>query len=120
MLLDVGCGNGLVAFGAAERGAGRIVFADVSQPLLEESRSIADDLGVAERCEFVTASADDLGVIESGSVDVVTTRSVLIYVEDKAAAFGEFFRVLRPGGRISLFEELQPRPTRCSTSTSVT
>jgi len=105
-LLDVGCGNGLVAFGALERGAGRVVFADVSPSLLEESRAIASDLGLGGRCEFVEASADDLAAVESGSVDVVTTRSVLIYVRDKPAAFAEFFRVLRPGGRISLFEPI--------------
>jgi SAM-dependent methyltransferase len=105
-LLDVGCGNGLVAFGALERGAGRVVFADVSPPLLDESRAIASDLGLVERCEFVEAPADDLSAIDSSSVDVLTTRSVLIYVEDKPAAFAEFARVLRPGGRISLFEPI--------------
>lgn len=36
----------------------------------------------------------------------MTTRSVLIYVEDKESAFGEFARVLPPGGRISLFEPI--------------
>jgi arsenite methyltransferase len=36
----------------------------------------------------------------------LTTRSVLIYVADKAGAFREFHRVLRPGGRISLFEPI--------------
>jgi SAM-dependent methyltransferase len=40
------------------------------------------------------------------SADVVTTRSVLIYVADKATAFAEFFRVLRPGGRVALFEPI--------------
>jgi SAM-dependent methyltransferase len=39
-------------------------------------------------------------------VDVVTTRSVLIYVERKPAAFAEFFRVLRTGGRLSIFEPI--------------
>jgi len=39
-------------------------------------------------------------------VDVVTTRSVLIYVPRKSAAFREFARVLRPYGRISLFEPI--------------
>jgi SAM-dependent methyltransferase len=63
-------------------------------------------VGVVHRCRFVRASAGDLSPIESASVDAVTTRSVLIYVEDKAAAFREFYRVLRPQGRISLFEPI--------------
>ena len=58
----------------------------------------------ARRCRFVRAAADDLSPVGSGTVDVVTTRSVLIYVQDKGRAFGEFHRVLRPGVRISLFE----------------
>lgn len=105
-LLDVGCGNGLVAFGGLAREAGRVVFADISEPLLEECRSIAADLGVLDRCEFVQAPADDLAPVKSGSVDVVTTRSVLIYVDEKERAFAEFFRVLKPEGRISLFEPI--------------
>jgi arsenite methyltransferase len=36
----------------------------------------------------------------------VTIRSVLIYVERKQAAFAEFFRVLRPGSRLSIFEPI--------------
>ena len=39
-------------------------------------------------------------------MDVVTTRSVLIYVADKYSAFSEFARILRSGGRVSLFEPI--------------
>jgi arsenite methyltransferase len=105
-LLDVGCGNGLIAFGALERGAGQVVFADISQPLLQDCRELATAGGMLNRCRFVEAAADELSGIEDGSVDVVTTRSVLIYVADKERAFEEFHRVLRPGGRISLFEPI--------------
>jgi arsenite methyltransferase len=105
-LLDVGCGNGLVAFGALERGAGRVLFADISEPLLEECRTIAGELGLIDRSEFVVAPADDLTPVPDASVDVVTTRSVLIYVRDKRRAFAELFRVLRPGGRLSIFEPI--------------
>jgi len=105
-LLDVGCGDGLIAFGAIERGAGPVVFSDISQDLLDESRRLAEDLHVVDRCRFLRASADDLHELDDESVDVVTTRSVLIYVDDKESAFREFHRVLRPGGRVSLFEPI--------------
>jgi SAM-dependent methyltransferase len=52
--------------------------------------------------------------IPDESVDVVTTRSVLIYVAGKKLAFDAFYRVLKPGGTFSLFEPLngfaQPEP----------
>ncbi len=115
-LLDVGCGEGLIGFGALERGAGAVVFSDVSQDLLDFCREAASGLGVLDRCRFLRASAHDLSAIETASVDVVTTRSVLIYVGDKRSAFGEFARILRPGGRISLFEPIN-RFARTTTDT---
>jgi SAM-dependent methyltransferase len=105
-LLDVGCGEGLIGFGALERGAGAVIFSDVSTDLLDFCREAAAELGVLDRCRFVQAAAEDLGPLDDASVDVVTTRSVLIYVKDKTAAFREFGRVLRRGGRISLFEPI--------------
>ena len=62
--------------------------------------------GVAERCDFLRASAEDLSPLPSDSIDAVTTRSVLIYVERKADALREFYRVLRPAGRLSMFEPI--------------
>jgi ubiquinone/menaquinone biosynthesis C-methylase UbiE len=106
-LLDVGCGDGLVGFEALARETGcRVVFSDVSESLVDQCRQLADRAGVADRCAFVVAPAEDLGELGDSSVDVVTTRSVLIYVKDKAQALREFHRVLRPGGRISIFEPI--------------
>jgi arsenite methyltransferase len=107
-LLDVGTGDGLIAFGALDRlgPGGRVFFSDISADLLEHCRAVSAAAGQLDRCTFVRASADRLTGIADSSVDVVTTRSVLIYVADKAAAFAEFRRVLRPGGRISIFEPI--------------
>jgi arsenite methyltransferase len=107
-VLDVGAGDGLIAFGALERlgPSGRVIFSDISQDLLDHCRAAAAAEGQLDRCRFVLASAESLTGTADASVDVVTTRSVLIYVKDKAAALREFYRVLRPGGRISVFEPI--------------
>jgi len=96
-VLDVGCGDGLVGLGALDRGAD-VIFSDVSQACLDDAHRIA-----GEGARYHLAEAADLGDVEA---DVVTTRSVLIYVADKQRAFDEFFRVLRPGGRLSIFEPI--------------
>jgi arsenite methyltransferase len=103
-VLDVGTGTGLIGLGALDRVGphGRVVFSDVSAALLDECRRQADPA----RSSFVRAAADDLSPVPDASVDVVTTRSVLIYVTRKPAAFAELHRVLRPGGRLSIFEPI--------------
>ena len=104
-LLDVGCGDGLIAFGALEKFEGcRVIFSDISDDLLRHSEALARQMGVSERCQFVHASADDLSMLADSSVDAVTTRSVLIFVSAKQQAFHEFYRVLRQGGALSIFE----------------
>ncbi|HET8626096.1 MAG TPA: methyltransferase domain-containing protein [Thermomicrobiales bacterium] len=108
VVLDVGAGDGLIAFGAIERvgPTGAVIFSDISRDLLDHARALAEQLGVADRCRFLRAPADDLGALADRAVDVVTTRSVLIYVENQAGAFREFFRVLRSGGRLSIYEPI--------------
>jgi len=107
-LLDVGTGDGLIAVGALDRvgPAGAIIFSDVSNDLLEQDRALVERLGVADRCRFVHAPAEDLAPVADASVDAVTTRSVLAYVVDKRRAFAEFARVLGPGGRLSIYEPI--------------
>lgn len=105
VLLDVGCGTGLIGFGALERLGpdGHVIFSDISEDLLDECRRTA---GEDRRCSFVRAPVHDLTGVPDASVDVVAMRSVVMYSDRKAAAFAEFFRVLRPGGRLSLFEPI--------------
>lgn len=106
-LLDVGCGDGLIAFGALDKHPdANVVFSDISQDLLTHTQDLAQTMGVQDRCQFVCAPAEDLTPVVTASIDVVTTRSVLIYVKPKAQAFSEFYRVLKPGGRLSIFEPI--------------
>lgn len=107
VLLDVGAGDGFIAFGALEQVSScEVIISDISRDLLDRARAIAQELNVEHRCTFLRASAADLSALPDASVDVVTTRSVLIYVTAKQRAFDEFFRVLKPEGRLSIFEPI--------------
>jgi len=107
-VLDVGSGDGLIAFAAAEAvgPTGEVVFSDVSADLLDRCRQLAQEADVLGRCRFVEAPARNLSAIADSSVDAVTFRSVIIYESEKAQAFAEFHRVLCPGGRLSLSEPI--------------
>ena len=100
-VLDAGCGDGMIGFAILEKYPDAfVIFSDISEALLEICHGIATDAGWRDRCDFVLADCQDLSKIPDASVDVVTLRSVLIYVPDKLAAHREFHRVLRPGGRL--------------------
>jgi len=106
-LLDVGRGDGLIAFAALDKfPTCCVIFSDISDDLLSHVRLLAQDMHVENRCQFVRASADNLSLFADESIEAVTTRSVLIYVSAKQQAFDEFYRVLKPGGRVSLFEPI--------------
>jgi SAM-dependent methyltransferase len=85
VLLDVGAGDGLIGLAALDRvgSGGQVIFSDISADLLAECRRRVAAGRLLERCRFVQAAAEDLRAIADGSVDVVTTRSVLIYFDER-------------------------------------
>jgi ubiquinone/menaquinone biosynthesis C-methylase UbiE len=103
-VLDVGCGDGLLGAGALDLvgESGTVTFSDVSADLVAECRSALTDA----RCRFVHTGLPALDGIDTASADVAMTRSVLMYVDDKKASFEALHRVLRPGGRLAVFEPI--------------
>ena len=103
---DVGAGTGLLALGAVERVGpdGDVIAIDISVDALEQLRANT----TAPNISYLVGRADVLPLPEA-SVDAVVTRSVIIYVDDKAEVAREFHRVLRSGGRASLFEPINVR-----------
>lgn len=107
-MVDVGAGEGLVAFRAIDRiGTSlRVILTDISAPMLRYAESVAMQRNVWPQCTFLECTAENIDGIANSSVDVVTSRAVLAYVGNKKAAFAEFHRVLKPGGRISIAEPI--------------
>ena len=108
VFLDVGCGDGLLGFGALSLVGpdGRVIFSDQSTELIDVCRRVATESGVADRCNFIRCDACTLDSVADNSVDAIGTRSVLMYLPDRVRAFGAFHRVLKTGGGISLFEPI--------------
>lgn len=107
-LVDIGAGDGLVGLGAIERigPSLHVIMTDVSAPMLQYIKTVATERGIVGQCAFQECSAESLDDCWDASADAITTRAVLAFVKDKPAAFAEFHRVLRPGGRISLAEPI--------------
>jgi demethylmenaquinone methyltransferase/2-methoxy-6-polyprenyl-1,4-benzoquinol methylase len=101
-LLDVACGTGLVAVAAAKilGGADSIACLDPSEGMLAVARTKLDArfvVGRAERIPFPDASFDFL-----------TMGYALRHVTSLEAAFREYRRVLRPGGKLLILEVTKP------------
>jgi ubiquinone/menaquinone biosynthesis C-methylase UbiE len=107
-VLDMGAGDGLIAFGLLEKvgKTGKVIFNDISQDLIDHCRTLTQEMGVADRCEFLLTPAEDLQTIPDETVDAVTARSVLIYIEDKQAVFDGCYRILKDRGCMSIFEPI--------------
>ncbi len=108
-VLDVGSGDGFIGIEALRRLGpdGRVVFSDISLPCLEYIEAAVAGLGERGRVSFVQAAAESLEGVADASVDVLTARSVLIYIKPKDQAFKAFYRVLRDKGRLSISEPIR-------------
>jgi demethylmenaquinone methyltransferase/2-methoxy-6-polyprenyl-1,4-benzoquinol methylase len=104
-MLDLCCGTGDMTFYAAQMGAGRIVGADFTLPMLSIARRRARRVG--GRAELV--AADALGLPFPNAVfDVITVGYGLRNIADPRRALGEMRRVLTPGGRVVVLDFGKP------------
>lgn len=105
-VLDVGCGCGvdtLVAAGFVGD-TGRAVGIEMSPEMLATARRNAHAAG-AENVEFVEGSAEKLP-FDDARFDLLISSGVYNLVIDKQAALAEAFRVLRPGGRVQIADQM--------------
>jgi arsenite methyltransferase len=87
---------------------GRVIGVDMTPEMVAKARRNAEIAGV-HNVEFREGVLEALPVSDDWA-DVVISNGVLNLVPDKAVALAEFFRVLRPGGRIQLADIVLDRP----------
>ena len=99
VVADIGCGAGMDLLLAAKAVGprGRAIGVDMTEAMAEKARASARGAGL-ENVEVRIGDAMSLP-LDDASVDVVISNGVLNLTPDKAVAYGEVFRVLKPGGR---------------------
>jgi demethylmenaquinone methyltransferase / 2-methoxy-6-polyprenyl-1,4-benzoquinol methylase len=100
-LLDVAAGTGLMTRGGVDIvGKSNVVGVDPSQGMLGEAKKAVTAPLVRGRAEALPFRGDRFDMLSMGFA--------LRHVPDLGIAFREYFRILKPGGRIILLET--PRP----------
>jgi SAM-dependent methyltransferase len=102
VVLDLGSGGGIDCFLAARKVGpeGRVIGLDMTPDMIRLARRNARKVG-ATNVEFDYGEMEDIPLPDE-SVDVIISNCVINLSPDKDAVFSEAYRVLRPGGRMSV------------------
>lgn len=99
-VLDVGCGDGDLAFSLAESGA-CVVGVDPSEGMIDKAREMAELRN--STATFQCDEGESLSFDEA-RFDLVLAKTILCFVDDAPMVFSEMARVLRPNGRLVIGE----------------
>jgi len=98
-VVDLGSGAGIDVFLAANivKDTGRVLGIDMTDEMLEKASKNAIDNGYTN-VEFRKGDIEDRIPVDSNSIDVVISNCVINLTTDKAKAFREIYRILKPNG----------------------
>ena len=105
IVLDIGCGAGVDSiFAALMAGpSGKVTGIDLVPEMLERAKENARLSAL--NINFLEGSAEDL-LFSDNTFDVVISNGVFNLVVDKVKALSEVYRVLKPGGRFMLADQI--------------
>jgi ubiquinone/menaquinone biosynthesis C-methylase UbiE len=105
IVAELGCGPGYTAIEIAQwvGRSGHVHALDINMDFVAQARRNADAAGVGDRVTVYRCDGASLPLATS-SLDRLTTRNTLIYVDAPEVTLGECRRVLRPAGKLHAIE----------------
>ncbi|QSZ28644.1 hypothetical protein DSL72_003143 [Monilinia vaccinii-corymbosi] len=103
-VLDAGCGVGHVALRLAKSHLLEVQGIDVVDHHLEKARQNIEKQGMEARVTVRKMDYHHLDGIPNNSLEGAYTMETLVHSTSPETVASEFYRVLKPGGRVALFE----------------
>ena len=100
--LDLGCGPGFFTVLLAEEGC-EVDAVDMSSEMLDRARANAAAEVPEARVSFHQCDASNLP-FQDESFDIVVSRNLTWLMRDPEGAYADWLRVLRPGGKLVVFD----------------
>ncbi len=97
LVLDVGCGGGILSESMAEKGA-KVTGIDLGEKALNVAKLHSLESGVA--VDYRLIAAEELAEQEVGTYDVVTCLEMLEHVPEPASIVQACARLVKPGGHV--------------------
>ena len=96
-VIDVGCGLGGPMRRVVGEGGVRVLGVNNNELQLEKAKALNAEAGIDGMVDYLAHSFMDMGVIEDGTFDRGYAIESTCHAPDKAGAFAEIYRVLKPG-----------------------
>lgn len=107
-VLDAGCGSGAISVALAHHGIS-VLGIDLNFEKIDEAKRAAEFAGVQDRTWFLLGDLRTV-ITEDDFLDAIVFVAARSQAPDIESCLREFHRVLKPGGRLAVFDEFETGP----------